>query len=437
MVVRYLGLEELTIADIKISGRYRTDVALDNEDLVTSIKQLGLLTPIIVKKASKKLLAGERRIRAYKTLGKTTISALLVETDSELEDLQIERDENVIRKAFLWDDLARLEYDLFERQHELYQGEGRWTQEKQAAMRKASGEPVSQGEISKRIQLGEALKTLPDLAECETEAEAWKKLKRLEEEHATKVTRSKLSPEFLRAPDWAQDHYHVGDAIEGAKSVEPNSVDFCEVDPPYAVDLVTRKDSRSKESNTGAYTEWTVPEYSQKMMILAASCFSALKQDTFGIFWYGTKNHQLTLDILLAAGFKVNPVSAIWYKGQSGQADQPDVTFSSCYEPFFLVRKGKPKLAEAGRANVFHYQSMAPSTKRHPTQKPLPLMLDILTTICRPGNRLLVPFLGSGVTLIAAYKCEMTGFGWDLDDKNRESFLGAVRKEFMEAPVIE
>jgi site-specific DNA-methyltransferase (adenine-specific) len=155
-----------------------------------------------------------------------------------------------------------------------------------------------------------------------------------------------------------------------------------------------------------------------------------LKKNTFGIFWYGTRHHCLTYQILTGAGFAVNPVNAIWYKGQSGQADQPDVAFSSCYEPFFLVRKGKPKFNVPGRANVFHYAPVAPSAKRHPTQKPLALMEDILNTICRPGNRIMVPFLGSGVTLIAAYKLQMTGFGWDLGEKNREEFLNAVRKEF-------
>lgn len=428
MTVRYLGLAQLEISAIKIGKRYRTNPDDGVEELAESVQDLGLINPVIVKRSSMKLLAGERRVRAHLHLKLDKISAILVETDNELEDLRIERDENVVRKEFLWKDQALLEYDLFERQRAADET-GKWTTRKQSELRKELGEPASHTEISKRVQLGEALRTLPDLADCVTEDEAWKKLKKLEEEGALRSARSKLSPELKNAPQWAEDHYIVGNALTALEVIAPESVDFVEVDPPYAVDLVTRKNSRNQEK-AEAYTEWSVEAYERDMQVVAAHCYRVMKKNTFGIFWYGTRHHCITYQVLIGAGFAVNPVNAIWYKGQSGQADQPDVAFSSCYEPFFLVRKGKPKFNVPGRSNVFHFAPLAPSTKRHPTQKPLALMEDILNTICRPGNRIMVPFLGSGVTLIAAYKLQMTGFGWDLGEKNRESFLNDVRKEF-------
>jgi hypothetical protein len=44
----------------------------------------------------------------------------------------------------------------------------------------------------------------------------------------------------------------------------------------------------------------------------------------------------------------------------------------------------------------------------------------------------MVPFLGSGATLRAAYKCGMMGFGWDLSEVYQEGFLGAVETDIVE-----
>ena len=43
----------------------------------------------------------------------------------------------------------------------------------------------------------------------------------------------------------------------------------------------------------------------------------------------------------------------------------------------------------------------------HPAEKPLPLMLDLIKLIGRPGDVFLDPFAGSGTTLVAA---KMLGF---------------------------
>ena len=37
-----------------------------------------------------------------------------------------------------------------------------------------------------------------------------------------------------------------------------------------------------------------------------------------------------------------------------------------------------------------------------------------------------VPFLGSGVTLLAGYKIGTAGFGWDLSEEYKNAFLARV-----------
>lgn len=442
-----MELKIIKVASVIVKDRARREPIRGVKTLAASILKVGLIHPIRVDNGNL-LWAGERRLLAFKELEREEIPAWtgdewemieLLEQD-KLRMPETELHENIMRESFHWTEQAKLERYISKLRLE---HDPKWSDRKQAKergidhetvrKRRKLAEALEDGIINTatghRIELAEAFETLPDLAEFETEDEAWKALSKLEEKENLKILRAKLPESVTKAPKWASDHYLVNDALLALGNVPDESVDFCEVDPPYAVDLITRK-SRNKNKTTEEYKEWSLDDYVQALETVANDCLRIMKPDTFGIFWYGTKHHQLTLDILLTAGFKVNPVNAIWYKGPSGQADQADVAFASCYEPFFLVRKGKPKLNKQGRSNVFHYQALAPVKKRHPTQKPIELMEDILTTILRPGSKILIPFLGSGVTLIAAYKNEMTGFGFDLSEQNRESFLDDVQKEF-------
>jgi ParB family chromosome partitioning protein len=64
------------IDEIKVGKRIRRDMG-DIESLAQSINDLGLLTPILIT-PDNKLLAGERRLRACKKLGWTTIPVTVV-----------------------------------------------------------------------------------------------------------------------------------------------------------------------------------------------------------------------------------------------------------------------------------------------------------------------------------------------------------------------
>lgn len=57
------------------------------------------------------------------------------------------------------------------------------------------------------------------------------------------------------------------------------------------------------------------------------------------------------------------------------------------------------------------------------------LMQTILDTCLWPGSTVLIPFLGSGVTLRAAYSRNHTGFGWDLSEENKKRFLKKVAED--------
>jgi ParB-like chromosome segregation protein Spo0J len=67
------------ISEITIGFRHRKDMG-DLQAFADGIKAIGLLHPVVINK-SNHLIAGERRIRAYKLLGRTEIPVTVVDLD--------------------------------------------------------------------------------------------------------------------------------------------------------------------------------------------------------------------------------------------------------------------------------------------------------------------------------------------------------------------
>lgn len=86
---------EVAIEHVVVGERFRKDFG-DLQALADSIKQIGLLQPIGID-AGYRLVFGERRLRAFKLLGRSTIPVRFVNLDSLLRG---EHAENEFRKDF-------------------------------------------------------------------------------------------------------------------------------------------------------------------------------------------------------------------------------------------------------------------------------------------------------------------------------------------------
>jgi N6-adenosine-specific RNA methylase IME4 len=86
----------MAVATITVGKRHRADVG-DVQSLAKSIDEVGLLHPIVVNKSGK-LIAGERRLRAFELLGRSEIPVRVVDL---AEIVRGELAENAQRKDFL------------------------------------------------------------------------------------------------------------------------------------------------------------------------------------------------------------------------------------------------------------------------------------------------------------------------------------------------
>jgi len=94
------------INKIKLKNRIREDMG-DIDSLKESITTYGLLNPIIINHKNE-LLAGHRRLESCKSLGWEEIDVTVVTTKSELDELEIESHENLMRKDFTESEIDKI-----------------------------------------------------------------------------------------------------------------------------------------------------------------------------------------------------------------------------------------------------------------------------------------------------------------------------------------
>lgn len=97
---------KILIDKIKAGKRMRSDLG-DISELKESIRKYGLIAPITLSQKLE-LLAGYRRLKAAQELGWTEIECNIVTARTALEKLEIEVDENILRKNFNLDELEKI-----------------------------------------------------------------------------------------------------------------------------------------------------------------------------------------------------------------------------------------------------------------------------------------------------------------------------------------
>jgi len=94
---------KIKVKDIKVGNRIRKDIG-DLEDLKRSLKNHGLLNPISINSKGE-LIAGHRRLTAIQQLGWDEVEAKIISPKSELDFLEMEMEENIVRREFSQDEL--------------------------------------------------------------------------------------------------------------------------------------------------------------------------------------------------------------------------------------------------------------------------------------------------------------------------------------------
>jgi len=440
--------ESIHFSKIKEGERYRKDYGKVNE-LVESIHSDGLFHPIGVRKKGDEyeLVFGGRRFKALLQLIEAKKHEELIPCKIYLDELtelqlrEMELSENLYRKDLTWYERQVLRKRIFELREAISgrkparvkDGEGITIEEIAASF------GISKASLSNDIAMQKQIEALPpDMREhvmgAPTRSDAEKAIKKLQSRIITsanaEVIKSQIDKVYSGSIKAALiESYKLNDFFKGVERFDDNTFNFIEVDPPYGIGLV---ESKQGDVISSEYVEINHTEYDSFINKVCRSCYRVLRDNSWAIFWYAMPNQQLLWNALINAGFKFDKRPAIWNKEKTGQTNNPQLILGSTYELFIYARKGVPHIQKQGRSNVFTFHEVPPTKKIHPTEKSLELYKEIYATFCSEGSNVLVSFAGSGVSLIACYKHNCRGIGFDLSESFRNSFIvkvGELEKE--------
>ena len=95
---------QLPVDSIRIRKRVRKDLG-DLTPLINSLRKYGQLSPILID-PDHELIAGFRRLEAAKRLGWRSVEVIIVDTDSDVQKLEIELEENIQRRNLSPDEIS-------------------------------------------------------------------------------------------------------------------------------------------------------------------------------------------------------------------------------------------------------------------------------------------------------------------------------------------
>ena len=432
-------LEIVPISDItcEYDLRMREDYGDHKEllELAQNIATFGLIHPIVVYSVSGnppfQLLAGGRRMVACRDiLNVEEISCRIFCTPMEQQNLRaIEYYENICRKDFTWQEQDRMRRLLH---LTLVEMKG----EKTARAIDAPGHSqadtarllnVSKATVSNSIRRAEIMEAMPQLGiqNSKNSFEADKKVRVAAEMIRAQVHAETIPTNLSAKQKVILDSYIRGNFFENKFASE--SFNFIECDPPYGINLNKNRFYDPDEiMDLKNYVEPLKEDYPKFLLELVDECWRLGEKNSWLIMWHAVSWGDTIREMLANRGYKVAHANCIWVKGANpGYTNQPDTILGHAHEQFIYARKGAPMLHNKGRADVFNHPVVPINQRIHPTEKPMSLYKDILQTFCFGGHKILVPFAGSGNTILAAYDYGMSAKGFDLSPT---FFLGYFKR---------
>lgn len=401
-------------------NRQRRD--LDVSGLMDSIQQntdtlpatLGLIQPIVLRNGLT-LVAGERRLTAFKALGRPEIPAYNIEDLDERSAYIIELEENIKRTDISWPEKAK----AFKFVHDSYAGEDpEWTQSR-TALRLG----VSEATVTQYIQLAEEAQKDPTLLTIAKATTAYETVKRRVDRQLDDVLTSmpihvknfampqKLDQSgVMQRPVTKVELRHqpaassliLGDFAEWAKAYNGPRFNLIHCDFPYGASS-HKPGSQVHAGGDHQSYEDTDEIFYDLCNVLVSSMANVVAQSAHIFLWFQTSEWGRTLEFFKSHAKKqdlrVFDVPLIWHKSDnSGVVSDASRRARHIYETAFIMSRGDRKIVNT----VSDVHSSSITRAIHPSEKPEPMLRHFLKMLVSPTTRFLDPTAGSGTSLRAA-----------------------------------
>ena len=437
---------QVPIKTIIVEERFRKDFG-PIEDLAASIAENGLITPIAVETmpgGTYRLLAGERRLRACKQLGLETIAIRVYDEGlSELRQRQIELEENIQRKDMTWLEECTLKREIHNMRLSIHGQKTSTAPNAPGWSMRDTAKLLDEtpANVSIDLSLARAVEQFPEIDwdSFKNKNEARKQVTKLTKTLGRQVAAAEFEQK-LGSPGSGKTNatvliermassYLIGDCVEMMRKLPNAFADFIEIDPPYAIDLNEIK--RGGTDGYDHYNEIDKAKYLDFMKNVLAESYRIAKPNSWLVLWFGPEPwFEPLFKLLIDCGFTTKRMPGIWTK-PNGQTQQPLTNLANSYEMFFYARKGSAELHMPGRSNLFDFAPVVATNKRHPTERPAALIQELLNVFTIENQQIVVPFAGSGRTMLEAWKMKRNAVGYDLSDDYRNGYLEAIASEVL------
>ena len=407
--------------------RYRTDMG-DLEKLGESIERLGKnILPIIVTRQFE-LIDGGRRLAAC-MLKNMTVRAIFEDVKDDYEFRELEVEANLHRKDFTPAEEALAIRDLHNLKQKRLGVGGSGTTEGWTVSKTAELLGKTRGSVYNALEMATLIDTFPELKQAKKKSEIMKAGKSLE--------KLAVALEGIKRHEEAIQHHHSiyqlenVDAVDHMCKVPDASVDILLTDPLYGIgaDLISQSvGGRTGGCFTSSGFKIEDPKEAAYFYyyVLAQHSIRFCTASAHGYVFVGPEHFWKIREIFMAAGWLVHVKPLIWIKREVGQCNVPSAWPSSCYEMLMYIRRESSRLVREGMPDWLECAPVPPSERRHPYEKPVKLLCDLLERVALPGQRLYDPFMGSGSSVEAGVKLKLFSTGVDIDKNAYAMALGRM-----------
>ena len=398
METKSIKIKDLKPADYNPRGLSDSE----KDDLKDSIKEFGLVDPIIVNGAPKRknvIIGGHQRWKVAKEMGFKEIPVVYVNIPSIKKEKELNLRLNKNLGHWDWDLLAKFNEEML--------------------LKIGFGDDELGGYWDKLLGV---------------EEDGFCIAKAIEEIKAP-VTELGDIYELGKHRLMCGDSTKLSDV---ERLIGKNNPDMVYCDPPYNIGLNYRQGISGKKGGYGeskVKDNKKVKEYREFLSATVANALAVAKKDCHIFYWCDQNYIWLMQEILQENGAQLRRV-CIWIKNNFNMT--PQVAFNKVYEPCVYGTRGKPHMEkdmknlneilnrEVGTGNeviddvmdiidIWLVKRDAAQKYEHPTQKPITLNQKPMKRCTKFNDVILDLFGGSGSTLIAAEQLKRRAYLMEID----------------------